>query len=100
MRDPTASRSNETKMSDGGRERTSIGVEVWRSSQEWGAQRSAVRSIASLGLWRFIRNFLLRPNKYRKDGNGSEPAQCGHRDDEERKRRTVAHDLLRNNLAV
>jgi hypothetical protein len=36
-------------MSDGGRERASLGVEVWKSSQKWSAQRSAVRSIAWLG---------------------------------------------------
>ena len=39
-------------MSDGGRERASLGVKVWKSSQKWSAQRSAVRSIAWLGLWR------------------------------------------------
>ena len=39
-------------MSDGGRERASLGVEVWKSSQKWSVQRSAVRSIAWLGLWR------------------------------------------------
>ena len=33
-------------MSDGGRERASLGVEVWKSFQNWSAQRSAVRSIA------------------------------------------------------
>jgi hypothetical protein len=43
-------RSNENKMSDGGRERGSIGVEVWKSSQMWSVRRSAVRSIAWLGL--------------------------------------------------
>ena len=42
--------SNENKMSDGGRERASLGVEVWKSSQKWSAQRSAVRSIAWLDL--------------------------------------------------
>ena len=42
--------SNENKMSDGGRGRASLGVEVWKSSQKWSAQRSAVRSIAWLGL--------------------------------------------------
>jgi len=41
--------SNENKMSDGGRERASLGVKVWKSSQKWSAQRSAVRSIAWLG---------------------------------------------------
>ena len=35
-------------MSDGGRGRASLGVEVWKSSQKWRAQRSAVRSIAWL----------------------------------------------------
>ena len=41
-------RPNENKMSDGGRERASLGVEVWKSSQKWSVQRSAVRSIAWL----------------------------------------------------
>jgi hypothetical protein len=36
-------------MSDGGRARASIGLEVWESSQKWSVQRSAVRSIAWLG---------------------------------------------------
>jgi hypothetical protein len=40
--------SNENKMSDGGRGRALLGVKVWKSSQKWNAQRSAVRSIASL----------------------------------------------------
>src|SRR5438270_5701706 len=35
-------------MSDGGRGRASLGVEVWKSCQKWSAQRSAVRSIAWL----------------------------------------------------
>ena len=39
-------------MSDGGRGRASLGVEVWKSSQKWSAQRSAVRSIAWLDGWR------------------------------------------------
>ena len=42
-------RPNENKMSDGGRVRASLGVEVWKSSQKWNAQRSVVRSIAWLG---------------------------------------------------
>src|SRR5215212_1156856 len=46
-------------MSDGGRERASLGLNVWKSSQKWGAQRSAVRSIAWLGAWReFV---VIRP---------------------------------------
>jgi hypothetical protein len=42
--------SNENKMSDGGRGRTSREVNVWKSSQMWSVQRSAVRSIAWLDL--------------------------------------------------
>ncbi len=51
-------------MSDGGRERASIGVELWKSSQKLIAQRSAVRSIAWLdgycSNWKRVRvqNFL------------------------------------------
>jgi len=36
-------------MSDGGRRRAWLGVEVWKSSHKWSVQRSAVRSIAWLG---------------------------------------------------
>jgi hypothetical protein len=43
-----ASPSNENKMSDGGRGCASLELEVWKSSQKWGAQQSAVRSIAWL----------------------------------------------------
>ena len=43
-------------MSDGGRERGSLGVGVWKSSQKWSARRSAVRSIAWLGLGVTITN--------------------------------------------
>ncbi|MEO7966749.1 MAG: hypothetical protein ABIT38_22855 [Gemmatimonadaceae bacterium] len=35
-------------MSDGGRERAPLGLEMWKSSQKWSVQRSAVRSIAWL----------------------------------------------------
>jgi hypothetical protein len=41
-------RPNENKMSDGGRRRASLELEVWKSSQKWSVQRSAVRSIAWL----------------------------------------------------
>ena len=41
---------NENKMSDGGRGRASLGVEMWKSSQSVDAQRSVVRSIAWLDL--------------------------------------------------
>ena len=52
--------SNENKISDGGRERASLGVGVWKSSQKWNVQRSAVRSIAWLDGWRVrINRFLL-----------------------------------------
>jgi hypothetical protein len=50
-----AHRSNENKMSDGGRERASLGMEVWKSSQKRSVQRSTVRSIAWLGLFPFKR---------------------------------------------
>src|SRR4051794_26677783 len=50
---------NENKMSDGGRWRASLGVEVWKSSQKWSVQRSAVRSIAWLGLFRLNASQLL-----------------------------------------
>ncbi len=43
------SSSNENKISDGGRERASLGVKAWKSSQKWNVQRSAVRSIVWLG---------------------------------------------------
>jgi len=46
--------SNENKTSDGGRGRASLGLKVWKSSQKWRVQRSAVRSIAWLGLCGFI----------------------------------------------
>jgi hypothetical protein len=39
--DDALHRSNENKMSDGGRGRPSLGVEVWKSSQKW--ERTAVR---------------------------------------------------------
>src|SRR5438034_3813275 len=46
--------SNENKMSDGERGRASRGVKVCKSSQKWSVRRSAVRSIAWLGLCGFI----------------------------------------------
>src|ERR1700756_811361 len=45
---------NENKMSDGGRGRALLGVKVRKSSQKWSVRRSAVRSIAWLGLCGFI----------------------------------------------
>ena len=47
-------------MSDGGRERPSRGMEVWKSSQKQSVQRSAVRSIAWLGR-RLTEVFGLHP---------------------------------------
>ena len=44
-------RPNENKMSDRGRGRASLGVEVWKSSQKRSGRRSAVRSIVWLGVW-------------------------------------------------
>jgi len=41
-------------MSDGGRERASLGVKEWKSFQKWSVQRSAVRSIPWLGRSTFI----------------------------------------------
>jgi hypothetical protein len=43
-------RPNEIKMSDGGRDRPSLGVEGWKSPQDQCVQRSAVRSIDRLDL--------------------------------------------------
>src|SRR4051812_39528503 len=40
--------SNENKMSDGGRARGLLGLEMRKSSQNWSVQRSVVRSIAWL----------------------------------------------------
>jgi hypothetical protein len=37
-------------MSDGGRDRASLEMEVWKSSQKMERRRSAVRSIAWFGL--------------------------------------------------
>jgi hypothetical protein len=37
-------RPNENKMSDGGRERASLGVEVWKSSENMSVPRVAVSS--------------------------------------------------------
>jgi hypothetical protein len=33
-------------MSDGGRERASLGMEVWKPSQKWSVRRGAVHSTA------------------------------------------------------
>src|SRR5689334_21530569 len=52
--------SNENKMSDGGRERSSLGVEVWKSSYERDAERSDVRSIAWFDVL-LLRSLTMRP---------------------------------------
>ena len=54
-------------MSDGGRERAAVAVEVLKSSQKWSVQRSAVRSIAWLDdllciLTDFLHELRLDPN--------------------------------------
>jgi hypothetical protein len=54
------SASNENKMSDDGRERALLGVGVWKSSQKWSVQRSAVRSIAWLGFIGLLSEQLVR----------------------------------------
>ena len=51
-------------MSDGGRGRASLGVEVWKSSQKWRAQRSAVRSIAWLDV--FVRACIDVENRMKQ----------------------------------
>src|SRR5438874_2516830 len=51
--------SNENKISDSARGRASLAVLVWKSSQKWSAQRSAVRSIAWLDVWRRKPHFRL-----------------------------------------
>src|SRR5438067_2083428 len=48
--DKSPDRPNEKKISDGGRGRATIGVGVWKPSQEWSERRTAVRSIAWLGV--------------------------------------------------
>jgi hypothetical protein len=53
---------NENKMSDGGRGRASLGVKGWKSSKNMDAERSAVRSIAWLGVWFSLR---VLPGLYR-----------------------------------
>jgi hypothetical protein len=56
-------------MSDGGRDRASLGVEVWKSSQKWNAQRAAVRSIAWLDA-RVVNSLtMIHDKRYDGDGN-------------------------------
>jgi hypothetical protein len=55
--------SNEKKMSDGGRERASVGVEVWKSSQKWSVQRSVVRSIAWLDVLASLTQRIPSPRR-------------------------------------
>jgi hypothetical protein len=61
-------RSNENKMSDGGQRRASLAVNVWKSSQKWSAQRSAVRSIAWLDGWSLLTGFLWSCRLNRNSG--------------------------------
>jgi len=57
-------------MSDGGRWRASIGVDVWKSSQKWSVRRSAVRSIAGLDLYStLLLKEMLRWTEYHKRSN-------------------------------
>jgi hypothetical protein len=55
-------RSNENKMSDGGRDRASLGVKVWKSSQKWRTKRPAVRSIAWLDGVAWLDAWSIRRN--------------------------------------
>ena len=61
-------------MSDGGRERASIGVERWKSSQKWIAERSAVRCIARLG--RLPANTIIE-GYANTTGYGTTTFRCG-----------------------
>jgi len=67
-------------MSDGGRERASIGVGVWKSSQKWSAQRSAVRSIAWLDLFVFMPK--CRNNVRVSQQHDQKKGHCRKRDNE------------------
>jgi hypothetical protein len=60
-------------MSDGGRDRALRGVEVWKSSQKWSAQRSVVRSIAWLGLWWLLLSPLDLVSDRKRCGGGNHP---------------------------
>jgi hypothetical protein len=69
-------------MRDGGRGSASIGVEMWKSSQKWSAQRSAVHSIAWLDVsgivWSSRRRQRLLPieaQNRREDNQQGEQAQ-------------------------
>jgi hypothetical protein len=66
MRVSVEKASNENKMSDGGRERASVGVGMWKSSQKWSVQRSAVRSIAWLDCLRMAPpcDTVIRETRY------------------------------------
>jgi len=70
-------------MSDGGRERASLGVEVWKSSQKWSVQRSAVRSITWLD--DFVVSHVI--------ACGSETATSGHYSEQRNPRR---HENVRS----
>ena len=61
-------------MSDGGRERVSLGVNMWKSYQKWSVRRSAVRSIAWLDV---IVSYRLRQARSpRVSPPLRHPAQC------------------------
>src|SRR5450755_3178989 len=59
-------------MSDGGRERALLGVEVWKSSQKSSVQRSAVRSIAWLDAGRSRRTALTDERYQRRNHQHNE----------------------------
>ena len=64
-------------MSDGGRGRASLAVEVWKSSQNVGVRRSAVRSIAWL-------------DRSRGDDPELKANERGQSDDDEQKQNVVS----------
>jgi hypothetical protein len=79
-------RPNENKISDGGRERASLGVEGWKSSQMWSVPRSAVRSIAWLDAFRLDIGMRKRRSKVNKDcqreqGERNQLSEIEHRGD-------------------
>src|SRR6476620_12175335 len=64
-------------MSDGGRERASIGVEVWKSSQKWSVQRTAVRSSA----WLDARCCMSFTREYETQSDAEEKQKCHDKND-------------------
>src|ERR1051326_8625266 len=79
--------SNENKVSDGGRAGSSLGVELSKSSQKLSVQRSAVRSIAWLGL----NGVTTRQSQTNKKNGTDERQNTSSRSNKHVKRRQYAH---------